>query len=112
MSWILWGAPRDDHHVRPEADQRRLALDGANGVEEPLPPDGIVPPRVDVLRHPAPRTLDRDGVDGRESGLDDLLPQLVGMVEVRRGEVAGVVPGVAMLPAAQVPLDDGDELGI
>ena len=90
------------------AEQARLGLHAADGAQEDLAPAGVVEPRVECARlgRGADGALDCHERGDVEPGGRDLALELVGAMEVGRGEPARVIAGVAVLAIGEVALDD------
>ena len=82
-----------------EAEQGGLGLHRPGRVDE----DGaavVVLPFGGQVRQPPAQALDADELHQLQAGVDDLLAQLVGVMEVGGGEPVGPVVGIAVLPGA------------
>lgn len=102
-----WVGSREGEQVSACPENRGLGLHAPDRAEQDVTPLGVVQPTVE-FRAKRPRTLDREHRVDDEPCLFQLVAQLVGMVEVRGREPlrATLEIRVAMLPVAQVPVDD------
>jgi hypothetical protein len=97
--------------VRADAGEARLRFQAAGEVKKTIPKLRIVPPGVEIVGEPA-RPLDAIDACDPESGLGDLSPELVRMVEKRVHEVFGLPGRISMLTIREVAVDDGREVGV
>src|SRR5215470_2381855 len=104
------GAPPHREQVRVEAEEGRLALHGAGGLEQAFPLRGVGPALLEVGEEPA-RPLYPQEIEQLEARLAHFRLQLLRPMEEGCREVVlgGRIP---VLPVAQVARDDGGELGI
>ena len=96
--------------VRMKAEEGRLPLDGARGLEQALPLLRVGPAPLEVREEPG-GAFDSHQLDQVEACLDHLAPQLVGSVEKRRGDVV-LGRRVPVLAVAEVSGHDRGEIGI
>src|SRR5215213_8917130 len=99
----------DDHQMRAQAEQRRLAFDRTDSRQEAFALGLILPPFGERLRNPPAGTLDPHGLHDRPARITHLGLEFFRMMKKRSREVPRVVLGIAVLSIPQVLLDDASE---